>query len=179
MESKYPKTTGYYNYAHILPNKMCYFGKSKQQPSKRWQPSAYKNTALGPYIEEIGWDNIEHMVIQDGLTKRQSEVLEDWFIKNAKLDGFCINDRRSGGIERDNLNEYKREYHKTEKYKEYHREYRKTEKRKEYEREYRQRPEVKERQREWHQKYNQCPEVKERNRERMRKYRLKKKALKN
>lgn len=134
---KYPKTTGHYNYCHILPNKMCYFGKSSQQPYYRWQPSRYKNTVLGPYIEEIGWDNIEHIVIQDGLTKRQSEVLEDWFIKNAKLDGFCINDRRSGGRWRDNPNKCHREYEKTEKRKEYRREYSKTKKYKEYQRQYR------------------------------------------
>lgn len=159
---KYPKTTGHYNYAHILQNKMCYFGRSKQQPSKRWRPSVYKNTALQPGIEEFGWDNIEHIVIQDGLSKRQSEVLEDWLIKNATKDGFCLNDRRSGGIERDNLKEYKREYSHTDKYKEYHREYDKkrnqTEKRKEYLHE-----------------YYKTEKYKEYNREYMRQYRLKKK----
>lgn len=144
MSRKYPQTTGYYPYYHRLPNKMCYFGMSKQQPSRRWQPSLYKGTSLQPGIEEFGWDNIEHIVIQDGLTKHQAEVIEDWFIKNATKDGFCLNDRRSGGKTRDNRSEYNREYnheyHKTEKFKEYHREYyreySKTEKYKEYHREY-------------------------------------------
>lgn len=150
---KYPKTTGYYPYYHRLPNKMCYFGMSNQQPSKRWTPSSYKTTALGPYIEEIGWDNIEHGIITDGLTKHQAEVIEDWFIKNAIKDGFCLNKQRSGGRYRDNKREYKREYRKTVKYQEYHREYEKTEKRKVYLHEYRQRPEVKQHRRELQRQY--------------------------
>ena len=187
MKRKYPKTTGHYPYYHRLPNKMCYFGESGQQPCDRWKPSAYKNTALGPYIEEIGWDNIEHIVIQDGLTKRQAEVIEDWFIKNATKDGFCINERRSGGIERDNPNAYKREYCQRPGVKERQHEYDKkrnqTEKRKEYNREYDKKRSQTEKRKEYRREYmcdyEQRPEVKQRIREYMREYRLKKKALKN
>ena len=133
---KYPKTTGYYPYYHRLPNKMCYFGMSKQQPSKRWQPSTYKDKSLGPYIEQYGWDNIEHGIITDGLTKHQAEVIEDWFIKNATKDGFCLNVRRSGGKARDNRREWQREYEQRPERKQHKREYRKTEKWKEYKREW-------------------------------------------
>lgn len=171
---KYRKTTGYYVYMHRTPEKDCYFGKSKQQPVDRWQPSKYKDKSLYPYIEQFGWENIEHVVLFDGLTVRQAEVLEDWFITNARRDGFCINDRRSGGVYRDNPKEYKREYcqrsevkererercqkrRQTEEYKEYQREwqreYQQTEEYKVYQREYRQRPEVKERKLEYQRQY--------------------------
>ncbi len=154
---KYPTTRGYYVYVHVTPEKDCYFGKSKQQPVDRWKPSEYKDKSLYPYIEQFGWDGIEHRVLFDNLTARQAEVLEDWFIKKAKLDGFCINYRRSGGIERDNKKEWQREYDRkrrqTEEYKEWQRE---------YQREYRERPENRKKQREY-----------------MRQYRLKKKLEKN
>ena len=140
MMRKYPKTTGYYVYVHVTPDKMCYFGMSKQQPCKRWQPSSYKDISLQPGIEEFGWDNIEHMVIQDGLTKHQAEVIEDWFIKNDTKDGLCINKQRSGGIMRDNPNKYKRDLYKNN-------------------------TEYREHQLEWHRKYSQRPEVKEHKRE--------------
>lgn len=104
---------------------------SKKSTNDRWNPSVYKETSLNSYIEFYGWDSIEHMVIQDGLTQHQAEVIEDLFIVNATKDGFCINKQRSGGRWRDNQNEcqheYQREYYKkrkqTEKYKEYQREY--------------------------------------------------------
>lgn len=146
---KYPKITGYYVYMHRTPEKDCYFGISQQQPTVRFAPSHYKGTTLLPYIEKFGWDNIEHKVLFDNLTKRQAEIIEDWLITNARRDGFCINKRRSGGIERDNpegynqspeVKERQRQYNskrrKTEDYKKYQHEYHQTEKYKAYQREY-------------------------------------------
>ena len=123
MNRKYPKITGYYCYCHITPDEMFYIGMSKEQPSKRWQPSSYKDCSLGPYIDEYGWNNIRHIVLKDGLTKEQAEQLEDLLIQEATRQGFCINDNRSGGKARDNIREYQREYYKTEKWKEYQREW--------------------------------------------------------
>ena len=134
--SKYPKTIGYYVYCHITPDEMFYIGMSKQQPSQRWKPLYYKGTSLQPGIEEFGWNSIRHVVLKDGLTKEQAEVLECLLIDEATRQGFCLNKQRSGGIKRDNRNEYDREYRQTEKYKEYQHEYRKTEKYKERHRVY-------------------------------------------
>ena len=129
---------------HRTPEKDCYFGMSQDQPSIRWMPSSYKRTSLRPYIIQYGWDNIEHRVLFDNLTARQAEVLENWFIKKAKLDGFCINKKESGGVYRDHPKEYQRERK---------RKYRQTEECKAYMREYRQRPENKEKQREYQRQY--------------------------
>lgn len=131
MKRKYPKTTGHYNYAHILPNEMFYIGESSQQPSKRWQPSNYKKTALQPGIEEFGWKNIRHVVLIDGLTEEQSVKLEGLLIEEATRQGFCINKQGSGGKWRDNPKEWQREYQR-----EYDKEHNQTEKRKEYQREW-------------------------------------------
>lgn len=109
---KYYKTTGYWVYAHVMSNKDVYIGMSKQQPCKRWNKSLYKGLSLEPYIEKYGWENIEHRVLIDGLTKKEAEQVEDWFIRKATADGFCINKHRSGGIERDDYKAYNKQYWK-------------------------------------------------------------------
>lgn len=108
--SKYPKTEGYWVYAHITPEKDVYIGMSKQQPNQRWKPSAYKWKSLESYIKQYGWDNIEHRVLIDNLTKAQAEQIEDWFITQITQEGFCINKYRSGGIYRDNRKDYDKDY---------------------------------------------------------------------
>lgn len=110
--SKYQKTKGYWVYAHITPEKDVYIGMSKRQPYQRWKASLYKETALQQYIERFGWENIEHRVLIDDLTKSQAEKIEDWFITQIAQEGFCINRQRSGGYCRDNPKEYKKDWHK-------------------------------------------------------------------
>lgn len=112
----YPKTQGYWVYAHITPEKDVYIGMSQQQPSQRWFPSEYKGTALQTYIERFGWENIEHRVLVDSLSKQQAEQVEDWFITKITQEGFCINKQRSGGHSRDNdevRKEQKKAYYET------------------------------------------------------------------
>lgn len=121
---KYPKTTGYFVYAHITPNKEVYIGMSKRQPCRRWKPLLYKApNSLAKYIEQYGWENIEHKVLIDGLSKKQAEQVEDWFIRKATADGFCINKNRSGGLWRDDKQSYKRQWE--EDHKEHCKQYRK------------------------------------------------------
>ena len=132
---------------------MFYIGMSKQQLVYRWRPSQYKTTSLGPYIKQFGWDNIRHVVLKDGLTKDQAEQLEDLLIKEATRQEFCINQNRSGGIKRDNLKEYNREW----------------------QREYEQRPEVKERKREWQREYDKKHSQTEKRKEYKHQWYLKKK----
>ena len=126
-KSKYPTTRGHYEYAHIIPNGLIYIGRSGQQPRIRWKPSNYKKCSLQPYIEEFGWNNIQHVVLVDGLTEDQALKLEGLLIEEAKKGGWCINKNDSGGIRRDNTKEYEckrsRKRRQTEEYKAYQREY--------------------------------------------------------
>ena len=111
---KYPKVTGYWVYAHITPEKEVYIGYSgNKYTSVRWQPQLYKSSYLQPYIERFGWENIEHRVLIDGLTKEQAIQAEDWFIKKASTDGFCINHNRSGLISK--VTDYPKSYYESHK----------------------------------------------------------------
>lgn len=113
MKRKYPKTEGYFVYAHTTPNGLYYVGMSKQQPRKRWNKSAYKEpNSLAPYISEYGWENIQHKVLIDGLTKEQAEAWEDRIIQALSMNGMCINKHRSGGLCRDDRQAYHKQYSK-------------------------------------------------------------------
>ena len=95
---KYPKVTGWWIYVHRTPNGLYYVGRSQKQISKRWKiGNGYNGTTLEPYIEQYGWDNIEHLVIKDGLTKEEALQWEGRLIKMYTSIGCCINHFNSGG----------------------------------------------------------------------------------
>lgn len=110
---KYKKVTGWWVYGHITPNGKIYIGCSGDKyQSSRLNPNKYKRGSLQPYIEKYGWDNIKHIVFKDGLTQKQAEQLEDLLITQAKNDGWCINKKNSSGFERDNPQDYRKQYYK-------------------------------------------------------------------
>lgn len=117
----YPKTSGYWVYAHTTQNGLYYIGMSKTQPCERWRKSHYKTSVLAPYIKQYGWENIQHKVLIDGLTKEQAEQWEDKLIMALSMNGLCINENRSGGIERDDIKGYMRQYNSTPEGKIYYR----------------------------------------------------------
>lgn len=94
---------------------MYYAGVTKQQLSKRWQPSRYENCQMFfRKIEEYGWDNIEHAVIVDGLERADAKKIEDKLICFYRSIGQSLNIRRSGLIYEDKeyISEYNKTYHK-------------------------------------------------------------------
>lgn len=77
-----PKTAqmsnSYLVYSHIFPNGKRYIGITSQSAIKRWGggrgykkcPKVYKA------IEKYGWENIEHLVLYEGLSKEAAESIE-------------------------------------------------------------------------------------------------------
>ena len=101
-------------YQHITPDKMYYFGAT-QNVERRWRNNGaeYKRTALQPYIEKFGWDNIQHIVLFKDQTKENALWIEDFLITTAQEDGVCINKQRSGLVSKEEG--YSREYYETNK----------------------------------------------------------------
>lgn len=135
----------------------------------RWNPRSYvKRCSFGPYIDKYGWENIEHIVVMDGLTYEKSMEVEDMLIQMYWSLGCGINKKRSGLIEVSNTEEYRSNYNQKPEVKERNRkrmrEYMRQsdvkEKVKEYRTEYYKRPEVKERVNELNTRRNQKPERK-------------------
>ena len=92
----------YVVYQHVTPDEMYYFGAT-QNVERRWSNNGaeYKRTALYPYIEKYGWDNIKHIVLFRDQTKEDALFIEDFLIETAREDGVCINKQRSGLISKE------------------------------------------------------------------------------
>lgn len=102
----------YWVYTHTCPNGMVYVGMSSQKYTcGRWQPYNYRTTSLQPYIEEYGWENIEHFFIDGIRTKESALKLENDLIQMYSDMGCCINKQVSGGISLDRK-EYNKQYNK-------------------------------------------------------------------
>ena len=89
-------------YQHVTPDGMYYFGATNNI-KRRWEGNGchYKGTALQPYIEQYGWDNIQHIVLFKDQTKENALWIEDFLITTAQEDGVCINKQRSGNISKE------------------------------------------------------------------------------
>ena len=96
-------------YQHVTPDGMYYFGQT-QNVKRRWSRNGaeYKGTALYPYIEKYGWDNIQHIVLFKDQTRENALWIENFLIETAREDGVCINKQRSGLISKEEG--YRREY---------------------------------------------------------------------
>ena len=120
-------------YQHVTPDKLYYFGAT-QNVERRWRNNGaeYKRTALQPYIEKFGWDNIQHIVLFRDQTRENALWIEDFLITTAREDGVCINKQRSGLVSKeegydkkqskqyreqnkDNIKEQHKQYYETNK----------------------------------------------------------------
>lgn len=95
-------------YIHIFPNNKVYIGITKQKPENRWNNGrGYKNNDyLVNAILKYGWDNIEHKILYNNLSKEEAEQKEIYLIKkykaNKKRYGYNILD---GGNVSDGMTE--------------------------------------------------------------------------
>ena len=120
-------------YQHVTPDGMYYFGATSNI-KQRWSGNGarYKGTALYPYIEKYGWDNIQHIVLFKDQTRENALWIEDFLITTAREDGVCINKQRSGLVSKvegykqdcnqkyyeqnkDQILEYRQEYYEQNK----------------------------------------------------------------
>lgn len=85
----------YIIYMHILPTSI-YIGQTGQNPEDRWQNGkGYVNNKLFYInIKKYGWENIEHVIFKDKLTKNEADRMEmeliHFFSKNEKRTGKTV-----------------------------------------------------------------------------------------
>ena len=105
-------------YQHVTPDGMYYFGQTNDI-KRRWRNNGagYKGTALYPYIEKYGWDNIKHIVLFKEQTRENALWIEGFLIETAREDGVCINKQRSGNISKEEgyKQDYDRDYYEQNK----------------------------------------------------------------
>lgn len=70
-------------YVHITPNGKKYYGITKQKPEHRWANG--KGYSTNQYftraIDKYGWDNIEHIILHEGLDENEAKELEQYMIQ--------------------------------------------------------------------------------------------------
>lgn len=81
-------------------NGLCYVGQTNQSLAKRWghSGSQYKNQKFYKAIEEFGWDNFEHIILEDNIKSAiDADIAERKWIKyyNSYENGY--NENPGGG----------------------------------------------------------------------------------
>lgn len=73
-------------YMHKFPNDKVYIGVTCQKVEHRWRNGKkYNNNKyMTNAINKYGWDNIEHIVLYEDLTKEEAEKIEIKLIKQYK-----------------------------------------------------------------------------------------------
>ena len=68
-------------YRHITPDGKSYIGCTCKKPEYRWNNGkGYKDTLFGKAIEECGWDNIKHEILDTNLDEFEAKCLEEYYI---------------------------------------------------------------------------------------------------
>lgn len=65
-------------YCHVSPAGKRYVGVTSKKPSKRWQNGrGYKyNSHFFTAIKKYGWDNFQHIILQENLTREEASEEE-------------------------------------------------------------------------------------------------------
>lgn len=89
-------------YIHIFPNKKVYIGITKQKPEYRWRNGTkYSNNEyMTNAIIKYGWNNIEHKILYDNLSKEEAEKKEIELVKQYKsnIREFGYNILKGGNV---------------------------------------------------------------------------------
>ena len=64
----------YYVYVHKFPNYKVYIGITNQKPERRWSNGSgyYRQKYIANAIKKYGWNNIEHKILFEGLSKKEA-----------------------------------------------------------------------------------------------------------
>lgn len=97
----------WYVYIHIFPNGKKYIGITSQSLKNRWRDGkGYKEQPIiWKAIQKYGWDNIEHKILFENLSKEEAEKKEKELIK--EFDTLIYNNKgyniQEGGLHHQNI----------------------------------------------------------------------------
>lgn len=87
-------------YVHIFPDGKKYVGITNNTQRRFANGNGYKgNPEMWKAIQTVGWENIEHRILEDGLTRRDAAQKErEWIIHfNSKKNGYNKSAGGGGG----------------------------------------------------------------------------------
>ena len=82
-------------YIHIMTGLWIYIGQTGQDLEERWQNGeGYKqhNQMLYHQIKKYGWENINHILYKDNITKKEADIIE------RDLIHFCARNEMTTGL---------------------------------------------------------------------------------
>lgn len=82
-------------YIHIMTGLWIYIGQTGQDLEERWQNGeGYKqhNQMLYHQIKKYGWENINHIIYKDNITKKEADIIE------RDLIHFCARNEMTTGL---------------------------------------------------------------------------------
>ena len=92
----------YYVYLHLnkINGKKYYGITSEDNPEKRWKKGYYHNNHFQNAINKYGWENFEHIIIAENLSKKEAELKEQELILKNKTNNqaFGYNLTSGGGL---------------------------------------------------------------------------------
>ena len=75
----------YIVYCHQTPSGKRYIGITRLPPNRRWDNGrGYLAQVFGRAIKKYGWDNIQHIILKDSLSKEEACELEQYYIDKFK-----------------------------------------------------------------------------------------------
>lgn len=74
----------YVVYMHKTPSNKVYIGITSQKPEKRWNEGLSYNKYFTNAIIKYGWDNIEHIIMAENLSKEDACKMEQELISKYK-----------------------------------------------------------------------------------------------
>ena len=93
--SELNESRNYKVYIHIMTGLWIYIGQTGQDLEERWQNGeGYKqhNQMLYHQIKKYGWENINHILYKDSLTKKEADIIE------RDLIHFCAKNEMATGL---------------------------------------------------------------------------------
>ena len=84
-------------YMLVFPNGKKYIGRTRQELARRWREGeGYRGQPVYDAINYFGWENLEHVVVADGLSKEEADEMEIRLIAelHTQTDGYNV---ESGG----------------------------------------------------------------------------------
>ena len=84
-------------YMHKFPNDKVYVGMTRQKIKDRWcNGHGYKHQPIYEEILKYGWDNIDHIIIEEGLSRKEAQTKESELIEHYKSLGLSYNISKGG-----------------------------------------------------------------------------------
>lgn len=90
----------YVIYYHKSPENKYYIGQTCQDVEKRWRRGAsYKTEKFASAIQKYGWDNFEHGILEENISKDKVDELEAYYIQlfNSVDNGYNIYQQNYSG----------------------------------------------------------------------------------